>query len=220
MSRNTVAGSGGGERRGAERDPLDRYYTPGPIARAVCRRWVWALAGRRVVDPFAGGGAWLDAALLAGADSVGGCDLDPTAPSVRAGRVEVGDGVAFTEALVGGEVIATNPPFAVMAPAVSAALRAWEGGRVSAVIVLGRLTQLEGVKRADHYRRLPPSHLIIPAQRMRWEGPAGEMMAGGADNFGAAIMLWSRRVPYGETLTALGWGPDEVGQGGLFGGGR
>ena len=98
-------------------------------------------------------------------------------------------------------------------PAVSAALRAWESGRVSAVIILGRLTQLEGVARADSYQRLPPSHLIIPARRMRWGGPAGEAMAGGTDNFGAAIMLWSTRTTYGETRTALGWEPAMEGQG-------
>lgn len=207
MSRNTVAGKRT-DRVAGERDPLDRYYTPVDVAQAVCRRWAWALKGRRVVDPFAGGGAWLEAATAAGASSVGGCDLDPGAPVVLDGRAVLGDGVDFTEGLTGGEVIATNPPFAVMGPAVSAALRAWECGRVSAVIVLGRLTQLEGVSRAEAYQRLPPSHLVIPARRMRWEGPAGEMMAGGTDNFGAAIMLWSTRTPYGETRTAMGWAPD------------
>ena len=214
-------------RAAGERDPLDRYYTPADVAQAICRRWAWAIAGRRVVDPFAGGGAWLDAAIAVGAASVGGSDLDPDAPTVRSGVAVLGDGVDFTEALAGGEVIATNPPFAVMASAVSAALRAWESGRVSAVIVLGRLTQLEGVSRAESYQRLPPSHLVIPAARMRWGGPAGRLMAGGTDNFGAAVMLWSKRTPYGETRTAMGWAPEMEAEGvtrpaqvGLFGGER
>jgi hypothetical protein len=75
-TRSTVAGT---ERKSA-RDPMDRYYTPWLVALGVCQEWRHAIQGRVVLDPFAGGGVWLRAALAVGATSARGVDLDEGRP--------------------------------------------------------------------------------------------------------------------------------------------
>ena len=222
-ARNTVAGT---SERKSPQDALGRYYTPDPVALALLWRWRGIIGvGFRVVDPFAGGGAWLRAGRAIGPE-VAGCDLDPDAPAVLSGEAIHGDGLDYMRGLRDGEVIATNPPFGIMDQAVMAALTAWHEGRVSSVVILGRLTQAEGTSRAAVYRRWPPTEIVVPARRMRWGGPGGDALAGGTDNFGALAMIWRWPTLAGDTRAVLGWAPEDEqapgggGQIGLFGGAR
>ena len=212
-TRSTVAGT---ERKSA-RDPMDRYYTPWPVALGVCQEWRHAIEGRDVLDPFAGGGVWLRAALQVGAASACGVDLDPGAPAVLAGDAVLGDGIAAIREARG--VVVTNPPFALMNEAILAMTDAWLEGRVSAVVLLCRITTMEGVKRVPIWRRAVPERTLTTARRMEWEGPGGDML-GGVDNFGAAGILWGQRTAHGDTRTILGWEPEPLSQVGLFTGGR
>ncbi len=213
-AKSTVpAGSG----RRSERDPLDRYYTPWLVALGVCQEWRHAIQGRVVLDPFAGGGVWLRAALQVGAASACGVDLDPGAPAVLAGDAVLGDGIAAIREARG--VVVTNPPFALMNEAILAMTDAWLEGRVSAVVLLCRITTMEGVKRVPIWRRAVPERTLTTARRMEWEGPGGDML-GGVDNFGAAGILWAQRTAHGDTRTILGWEPEPLSQVGLFTGGR
>ena len=213
-AKSTVpAGSG----RRSERDPLDRYYTPWLVALGVCQEWRHAIGGRDVLDPFAGGGVWLRAALQVGAASACGVDLDPGAPAVLAGDAVLGDGIAAIREARG--VVVTNPPFALMNEAILAMTDAWLEGRVSAVVLLCRITTMEGVKRVPIWRRAVPERTLTTARRMEWEGPGGDML-GGVDNFGAAGILWGQRTAHGDTRTILGWEPEPLSQVGLFTGGR
>ncbi len=213
-AKSTVpAGSG----RKSARDPMDRYYTPWPVALGVCQEWRHAIRGRDVLDPFAGGGVWLRAALQVGAASACGVDLDPGAPAVLAGDAVLGDGIAAIREARG--VVVTNPPFALMNEAILAMTDAWLEGRVSAVVLLCRITTMEGVKRVPIWRRAVPERTLTTARRMEWEGPGGDML-GGVDNFGAAGILWGQRTAHGDTRTILGWEPEPLSQVGLFTGGR
>jgi hypothetical protein len=217
---STVAGTA----RKTEPDPLERYYTPQPIALSLCRRWQKHIAGQWAVDPFAGGGVWLNAALEVGAASVEGCDLDPLAPVVTAGRAVVGHGVEYIGRLYQREVVLTNPPFSLTNATVQAIQAAIIEGRISAAIMLARLTMAEGQGRRHLWRAFPPAAAVVPAGRIAWDGPGGDLMAG-TDNFGSLAVLWTaERVAYGETRIALGWDPSDEGVGGqqveLLGGAR
>lgn len=204
----------GASPRKTEGDPLERYYTPHDIALGVCRRWRAHIEGRVVVDPFAGGGAWLQAALDVGAHSVEGCDLDPLAPSVTAGRSLIGDGLEYIARLHQREVIITNPPFSLTGETVRAIQAALAEGRASAAILLARLTMAEGQARRPLWRAHPPFAALVPARRIAWEGPGGAAM-NGTDNFGSLVVLWTaERVGYGETRIAMGWDPSDEGVGG------
>ena len=204
----------GASPRKTESDPLERFYTPHNIALGVCRRWQRHIAGQWAVDPFAGGGAWLTAALEVGAASVEGCDLDPFAPSVTAGRSLTGDGLDYIARLRQREVIITNPPFTLTNETVRAIQAALAEGRASAAILLARLTMAEGWGRRGLWRAHPPLAALVPARRISWEGPGGELM-NGTDNFGSLVVLWTaEKVAYGETRIALGWDPSDEGVGG------
>ena len=210
-TRSTVAGT---ERKSA-RDPMDRYYTPWPVALGVCQEWRHAIQGRAVLDPFAGGGVWLRAALAVGAASARGVDLDEGAPAVLAGEAVLGDGLAAIRVARG--VVLTNPPFALASETMEAVVQGIEGGRLSAAIVLCRITTLEGVGRAPLWARWWPERLIVMARRIRWEGPGGDALGGGSDNFGAAAILWGSPTARGDTRTLMGWEPAPLSQVGLFG---
>lgn len=208
---STVAGT---VARKTESDPLERFYTPQPIALGLCRRWQAHIAGQWVVDPFAGGGAWLDAALQVGAASVEGCDLDPLAPTVTAGRAVVGNGIDYIGRLYQQEVLLTNPPFSLTNATVQAIQAALIEGRISAAIMLARLTMAEGQGRRHLWHALPPLAAVVPAGRIYWDGPGGALMDG-TDNFGSLAVIWTaERVAYGETRIAMGWDPSDEGVGG------
>lgn len=208
---STVAGT---TARKTESDPLERFYTPQPIAIGLCRRWQAHIAGQWVVDPFAGGGVWLDAALQVGAASVEGCDLDPLAPSVVKGRSLTGDGLEYIARLHQREVVLTNPPFSLTNATVQALQAALIEGRISAAIMLARLTMAEGQGRRGLWRSFPPLAAVVPAGRIAWDGPGGALMDG-TDNFGSLAVLWTaERVTYGETRIAMGWDPSDEGVGG------
>ena len=55
------------------------------------------------------------------------------------------------------------------------------------------------------------------ARRIRWEGPGGDTLGGGSDNFGAAAILWGSPTARGDTRTLMGWEPAPLSQVGLFG---
>jgi hypothetical protein len=212
-AKSTVpAGSG----RKSERDPKDRYYTPWAVALGICQEWRHAIEGRDVLDPFVGGGVWLRAAPKVGAASVRGVDLDEEAPAVLAGEAVLGDGLAAIREARGSVV--TNPPFALVNETIAAIVDGMTSRRLSSVVMLCRITTLEGVARAPLYARWWPERLIIMARRIRWEGPGGDAL-GGTDNFGAAAILWGQPTARGDTRTLMGWEPagDDDGQMVIFG---
>lgn len=171
----------------ADRDPLDRYYTPPALASASLG-WLGELAPAGwapslVVEPCAGGGVYLDSAATRwpGAELMA-TDVDPKAPTVVDRRAILRS--VLDPALVSSVVamiryghktglIVTNPPYAILAATI-AALRALqramsaEGCRAPLLLLL-RETALSHLCAGED----PPDVIGLTPIRPTYEGPAG-----------------------------------------------
>jgi DNA modification methylase len=102
-AKSTVpAGSG----RKSERDPMDRYYTPWPVALGVCQEWRHAIQGSAVLDPFTGSGSTGVAAIATGRRFVG-IEQSPNYLEVAARRLSEAERAAAGQ-LFGPRTVATQ----------------------------------------------------------------------------------------------------------------
>jgi len=87
----------------------EQYYTPAAVAEELTQHLsalVGGLSGRLVLEPAGGTGAFIDAALRAGAERVVSYDIEPHHPAVKRG-----DFLAQGLTGVSGAVTLGNPPF-------------------------------------------------------------------------------------------------------------
>lgn len=198
-----------------ERRPLDAYYTPDPLARAIVR---WAAeripAPRRIVEPSVGGGAFVRACREEWrAPNIHGVDLDPSAAGLDLVTTRhVGD---YLDAPLGdADLTIGNPPFARPTGRVSARTgkpimepiwhrhveRALESS--AHVVMLLRLAAVEGIERAAWWRARQPSEVAVLPRRPSFTG-------GGTDSCAYGVFWWSEEhtVARPATMSWLEWAP-------------
>lgn len=180
-------------RPAAQRDPLERWYTPDHIAAAHVR---WTLlhapevAQRPMHDPWAGGGAYLRAGRSEGL-SVRGSDIAPTVDGIAKVPIE-------NLLIRSAGWVCSNPPFSRL----SEHLRLLDiGDRVISlhlpISALERTTRGNG--RAWIWDEHPPTR-IAHIGRVRHGGPASGGKGGGA----AMCYVWVLWVP-GNGATRFEW---------------
>jgi len=167
------------------RDPMDRYYTPDPLAEACVRVLFRRLVTRRwqFGEPCCGGGAFGRAAqrVLPQVD-VFGCDIDPAAdPGFELDRCRVEDWRGEPRL----EVLATNPPYRDIYACIDEmrALQRYHGALRLGLLL--RATTIEQVMCSDD----PPSEIHVTRQRAKWGGEGGASYSN-SDTCGIAFMVW------------------------------
>lgn len=193
---------------------LDAFYTPDDVA-AACVRTLGGLRGLSVLEPHAGGGAFVRAATAAGAASVWAMDINPQAPALAPGacpnrmcgdflrEAPIGPGGAW-----GGEPpdwILGNPPFNEAEAHVRRALSLARHG----VGFLLRLAFLEGLERAEFWREHRPSEVYVfrtrPSFRELYEdGTVGRLRKRDRDT-GEVVTKGGKPVLVGCDSCAYGW---------------
>ena len=188
------------------RDELDRYYTPGPLARACVQAIIGEIGDadarliRIVEDLHVGAGAWLRAWPL-GCERRG-YDLDPDAPGLRdfgpvdiIGRATMTPCDALTMASEDRHphrMTIGNPPYRDAEAHIRVAL-----SRSRWVAYLLRLSILESAGRAKMWAEHPPRKVWALAQRPSFTG-------GATDSTGYALVLWDSAWA-AETRLVPGW---------------
>ena len=164
---------------------LDRYYTPQPLADWIVRELVGlrSLRGARVLEPSCGGGAFVNAAIAAGARTFA-IDLDPLAQGLRASHVcAAGDFPAMARPPGWGSFryVIGNPPYRDAQRHVERAID-WveEGG---SVFFLLRQSFLESVTRYRWLRDHMPWRVVVLAERPSFTGT-------GTDACSYAVFEW------------------------------
>lgn len=181
------------------REPLDAYYTPFRAARACCAalREVGVAPVASVLEPAAGGGAWVDAAREVWPDVwVTAIDIDPAAAGLRNADVsQVGDFLTSRWVETGEYdlVLGNRPYHDELGDWVERGLRL-----APAVAFLERGTILGSVERSAWWQTCPPSDVWVLAPRPRWEGPGAREAS---DTVDSVLVLWRR----GMTATRLRW---------------
>ena len=163
--------------RGATRAPLDAYYTPDAVARACVATIAPELVGAIVLEPHAGGGAFVRA-LRGVAGMVHACDLNPEAPGLREADVSQSQPTDFfATAWRDGRFhwVIGNPPFGDAQAHVEQALEVASDG----VGFLLRFAFLEGAKRRAFWRAHPPAEVHVLVNRPSFTGGATDSAAYG-----------------------------------------
>lgn len=187
--------------RGAERVALDAYFTPDPVARA-CVATLDGIAGARVWEPSAGGGAFARAAARRGA-FVYASDVSPTMPDAeemwahgitawRAGHDMI-KGWPFASDTPPDWVIG-NPPFNEAETHVRVGLAT---ARVGGAFLL-RLAFLEGAKRRGFWRSYPAAEVHVLTARPSFTG-------GATDSCAYGWFVWRRPYEGPTLLRHLDW---------------
>lgn len=164
----------------AERDPLDRYYTPADVAEAVVGA-LGVLPGQTAWEPSCGGGAFVRA-LRARGVVVDGVDLDPDAPGLREVRnAHVGDFVRLAPQLPRASWVVMNPPFAHVDRHLAAAFAVG-----SQVALVARATWLGSAERTGDLEAMRPDRVLLPTPRPSFaEGR-------GTDAAPVVVVVWHR----------------------------
>jgi hypothetical protein len=183
----------------ADRDPLERYYTPDAVAADHVGWTLVRLTSHGIeaphrlgwVDPCAGGGAYPRAL---------------TARYVQHGEhsdIDSGAGWPVADAMqrdYSGQVVCTNPPFSRAFDLLNRAI----ASEAVAVSLLLPVTALEAAKARKYWLRDRPPAAVHFIGRMRFAGPAMEDRPSGTTTTQYCYALWlGERSWWG---TALTWG--------------
>lgn len=179
--------------RGAERAPLDAYYTDAAVASA-CVATLGNLFGRRVWEPHAGAGAFVNALVATGA-KVTASDINPDAPAL--GRAQ--PPCQFTADFLAckpepdnrPEWVIGNPPFNDAERHVRHALAHASHG----VAFLLRLAFLESAARTPFWQDHPPAAVYVFHKRPSFTG-------GKTDSCSYGWFVWKKNHPHAPML---GW---------------
>ena len=162
------------------RDPLDRYYTPDDVARRCLELHTWMKGD--VLEPHAGGGAFVralaehrDARVFVG-------DLDPDAPGLVAPGVEPAYVGSFLGHTGHYDWIVGNPPYRDAEAHVRHALK--HADRVGFLL---RLAFLESQRRRPLWEAHPPSGVWVLSKRPSFT-------QGGTDATAYGWFVWERGV--------------------------
>jgi predicted RNA methylase len=153
--------------RGAERVALDAYYTPDPLARKLVG--LLDVRGKRVLEPHAGGGAFVRALVAAGAHRVLAGDINPQAPIMLAPPamgVTLAPGVNFLSVAWNDiDIVVGNPPFSGFKEHVEHALTV-----APTVAFLLRLAVMESASCVRRWARWPLAEVFVLAERPSFTG--------------------------------------------------
>ena len=173
------------------RRPLDAYYTPANLARALVAT-LPITQSCVVLEPHAGGGAFVDA-LLEVSSHAHAFDIDPEAPgltrnckSMRVDFLSLGE-LAHVDWIVG------NPPYRDAEAHVRQALKLAPN-----VAFLLRLAFLESTRRIPFWAEHPPYSVTVLAQRPSFIG-------GKTDSSAYGWFVWRQRHLKPPTLNILDW---------------
>mgnify|MGYP001607363117 FL=1 len=181
------------------RIPGDAYYTPPALAEhLVGLLGPWG--GRVVLEPSAGGGAFVRALLAAGTEVVFTNDINPDAPGqalVAPTHRRTKDflDLARIDVWCGGppDWIVGNPPFRVWREHVEHALTI-----APRVAFLLRLAALESRARYDFWQRTPARRVWVLSERPSFTG-------GGNDNAAYGFFVWERGWAGTTELSVASW---------------
>jgi len=192
-----------------DRRPLDAYWTPDPIA----RRLVGVLPvgeGHHVLEPHAGGGAFVRALMAADCRCVDAYDIDPTAPAIQKRLWPHARACRDFLSIEGGtwDWIVGNPPFKGAEEHVRHALALTRRH----VVFLLRLAFLESAQRLPFWREHPARKVWVLAQRPSFLG------TGGTDSAAYGWFWWDNEHAGPTTMDVLDMDPPRGEQVGLFGG--
>ncbi len=181
-----------GATTGAGRDHLDRYYTPADLARVLVDG-IGIDSDDRILEPSAGGGAFVRAARAHGAH-VTALDIDQQAAGLAdADRGLTCDFLGFRPRGERFDLVLGNPPYAPAEAHVRHALAI-----APRVAFLLRLAFLESTKRLDLWKVCPLSHVAVLAQRPSFT-------QGGTDSAAYGFFLWDRDHRGPTTLEIVSW---------------
>ncbi len=190
-----------------QRAALDGYWTPDACALACTRAVASVLprAPRTILEPAAGGGAWVRAAreVWGPVPWIEAWDLDGKAPALTE---DVGASEAHRYDYLGTaahrfDLVLGNPPYA------RDAFQAWLDKPLThagAVAWLLRSTALGSAKRAAWWGAHAPSHVWVLSTRPRWGGPGARPSS---DSVDSVLVLWQPSLARGgaRVVTRLGW---------------
>lgn len=184
--------------RGATRAPLDAYYTPDAVASACVATIAAELDFATVLEPHAGGGAFVRALEAANAGIIHANDVDPEAAGLRDRGVTVATSVDFLALAVDEQPdwIVGNPPYGAAEAHVRRALAVSTAG----VAFLLRLAFLESTKRLAFWREYPPAEVHVLSRRPSFTG-------GGTDSAAYGWFIWriGRDAKEPTTLHWIDW---------------
>mgnify|MGYP001564614195 CR=1 FL=1 len=188
--------------RGTVRTPSDAYYTPATIANALVAL-LPITQGSLVLEPSAGGGAFVDAAMARGA-RVWAIDIRPEAPALhRPGlvRAEARDFLMPTESDLRPDWVIGNPPFTEFDRHLDRAL-----SLAPNVGFLLRLAVMESAARVEAWAtRWPLRHVWVLAERPSFTGGATDSTAYG--------FFWFQREWAPPATVTPGWSWKRAGRG-------
>lgn len=180
----------------ARRRHLDAYYTPPELAERLAAT-LFLKAGDWVLEPHAGGGAFVQAARSAGAQ-VHAVDIDPAAAGLAlADEQTVGDFLCWEPRRPYRWIIG-NPPFSAAEAHVRRALAL---APRSGVAFLLRLAFLESVQREALWRAHPPAEVMVLCRRPSFTG-------GGTDATAYGWFIWRTNACASPRLSWLGSDPE------------
>lgn len=181
---------------GRARRECDAYFTPDHVAAACVATLSPALAGATVLEPSCGAGAFVRAALDAGAARVVALDLEPQLPGdlLDHPRVTIQRG----DSLVVGprvpvDVVVGNPPYKGILDHLDRALS--HGAQVVGQLV--PLSTLASAGRQAWWREHPPAEVHVLSSRPSFTGD------GKTDGRDYAWVVW-RQQPVADR-PAIGW---------------
>lgn len=181
--------------RGAERIALDAYYTPDDVALACVGTIARDIAGCTVLEPHAGGGAFVRVARICAASVIVN-DVNEKAPALREELGEEGWSMDFLLGRFGDRAEWTigNPPFTDAEAHVRHAIAI---SRVGCAFLL-RLAFLEGMKRRDFWREHPAAEVHVLVSRPSFTG-------GATDSAAYGWFIWRRKHVGPTILRHLDW---------------
>jgi hypothetical protein len=183
------------------RDPLDRYYTPDRLARAVVaylRRHHWSrrtplLDVLRVVEPSVGSGAWVRALRDVEACHVTGYDLDGAATGLAECDVAHVDDWATAPLTERWDWAIGNPPYKDATAHIARALKTADN-----VAMLVRATWLHAQSRALLLSAHRPCAILAVRGRPSFT-------AGGTDTSDYVVVVWRDEWRGPTTFDWLDW---------------
>lgn len=182
----------------ADRRENDAYYTPDDVAAKCVATIAHRIGWAHIIEPSVGGGAFLHAALNAGAvwPNTTACDINPNAAGLAlAGSSHVGDFLTMPRPYNAGPVwVIGNPPYSHAMEHVEHALSLAlpDGGPAGGVAFLLRLAFVESEARRAFWQRWPVTELHILSKRPSFTG-------GKTDSCAYGFFVWhaGERQPVG-----------------------
>ena len=173
----------------------DAYYTPPDLAQALVARLGLGV-GVRVLEPSAGGGAFVRALMSAGSD-VTPMDVDPAAVGLRQGHHPgiVGDFLDLPVVGYDYDWVVGNPPYRHAEEHIRKALL-----HAPRVAFLLRLGFLESRKRYPFWRDHPAHRVYVLAERPSFTG-------GGTDSAAYGWFVWDAEKSRHTSLEVISWRP-------------